>query len=74
LFILSWIKIPAAKNINALNKACVIKWKKPIVKNPEAIINIIRPSWLNVDIAIIFFKSYSNKADKPLNNMVNEEI
>lgn len=69
-----WIMTPAHKKSKALNKACVIKWKKASSGKLIEIANIITPSWLKVDKAIIFFRSYSKKATNPDINIVNEEI
>lgn len=57
-------------NKSALNIACVIRWKKASDGKDRAIAPIITPSCLNVDSAIIFFMSYSNRADMPAINIV----
>lgn len=61
-------------NNKALNSAWVNKWKNASLANPIAKILIIKPSWLKVDNAIIFFKSYSKLAPNPAINIVNPEI
>ena len=43
----------------------MIKWKKASMGKPRAILDIITPSWLNVDRAIIFFISVSTIAAIP---------
>lgn len=58
-----WIILPAQRNIEDLKKACVIKWKNAMNKAPIEIENIIIAICLNVDIAIIFFISFSHIAD-----------
>lgn len=57
--------MPAVINSKALNRAWVIKWKKVICGTFIASLNIIVPSWLNVDRAIIFFISHSLNALRP---------
>lgn len=63
LLVSKWIIVPAQIKSKALNKACVIKWKNAIKgwDKPKAI--IIIPSWLSVERAMIFFKSFSDLAD-----------
>jgi len=53
---------PAQINSRALNKACVIKWKKAIEGMFKARVNIISATCLRVDKAIIFFISHSAMA------------
>ena len=48
----------------------MIRWKKAKLGNPKAILDIITPSWLKVDKAIIFFISVSTKAAIPAIVMV----
>jgi len=54
-----WIKIPAHINKRALKQAWVAKWKNVKSGKPKAKVDIINPNWLNVERAIIFFKSNS---------------
>jgi hypothetical protein len=56
----------------ALNKAWVIKWKKVKRGRPMAKVEIITPSWLRVDSAMIFLRSHSTMAAIPAINMVIE--
>lgn len=65
---------PPQRNNKALNKACVIRWKKARVGSPRPRLAIITPSCLSVERAIIFFKSHSTMADMPAINIVAEEI
>lgn len=61
---------PAHINKVALNKAWVNKWKKAKLYSPKDKILIIKPNCLNVDRAIIFFKSNSKFAPNPAINIV----
>lgn len=56
--------VPAHTNSKALNRAWVMRWKKAIIGefNPSAI--NITPNWLRVERAIIFFRSFSYRADR----------
>lgn len=74
LFINVWIKVPALINRSALKVAWVIKWKNAIVGALKEILIIIIPSWLNVESAIIFFMSVSNRAAVPAIRVVSVEI
>lgn len=69
-----WIIEPAQINSKALNKACVIKWKKANLGSPTDKASIITPSCLKVDNAIIFFMSHSVKAAIPAINIVKDEV
>lgn len=71
-----WVlmKVPAQMNINALNIACVIRWKSASDGKFMASLVIITLSCLNVDNAITFFMSYSIVADNPDINIVIELI
>lgn len=66
--------MPAAINRRALKRAWVIKWKKAKPGSLIEIVEIITPSWLRVDRAIIFFRSHSARADIPAISMVTEAI
>lgn len=61
-------------NSRALNKAWVIRWKKASFGKPKAKLIIITPNCLNVDSAIIFFKSHSVRATIPAINIVVVEV
>lgn len=67
-----WIKTPAVINNKALKSAWVIRWKNVIWGTPIARLNIIVPSWLSVERAIIFFISHSAKALRPAINVVRQ--
>lgn len=68
------IKVPAEINRSALNRACVIRWKNAKLGSIIAILDIITPSWLRVDRAMIFFISVSAIAAIPAINMVDMAI
>ena len=57
--------IPAHINNIALKNAWDNKWKKDNMGLPIPKVNIIIPSWLSVDNAMIFFISISNMAVIP---------
>jgi len=59
------MRVPAHRNRRALNRACVIRWKKASVGAPIARLVIITPSCLRVERAIIFFISHSVIALRP---------
>lgn len=63
LFLCMWIITPAVIKRRALNIACEIKWKKANwgCFIPSAIIMI--PNCLSVLRAMIFFKSFSERAE-----------
>lgn len=65
---------PAHTNRRALNRACVIKWKRVKLGIFKASLAIITPNCLKVDRATIFFKSCSAKATVPAINMVIDDI
>lgn len=69
-----WIIDPAQINRSALNRAWVIKWKNARAGRPSPRVDSITPSWLSVDRAIIFLRSYSIRADSPAINMVRDAI
>lgn len=54
----------------ALKKACVQMWNRAIFGNPRPKANIIRPSWLVVEYAMIFFISCWRKAEVAANMAV----
>lgn len=54
--------------------AWVTRWKVARVGRPRASVAIIRPSWLRVDRAMIFFMSHSTIAAVPAISMVADEI
>lgn len=56
---------------SALNKAWVTMWKNANLGMCIPILIIIRPSWLKVDRAIIFFISHSEIALNPAMNIVD---
>jgi hypothetical protein len=68
------INAPAPMNSKALNNACVIIWKNVNIGIFSARLVIIIPSCLNVDNAIIFFMSHSDKALSPAINIVEVAI
>ena len=51
------ITLPAARNINALKKACVTRWKMPMAKAPTPTARNMYPSWLMVEYANTRFRS-----------------
>jgi len=61
---------PAQMNRSALNRACVTMWKNARFGISIPMLIIIRPSWLSVDRAIIFFMSHSVVALNPAINIV----
>lgn len=65
---------PEHKNIEDLKNAWTIRWKKAMVLEPIEIANIIIAIWLKVDIAIIFFISFSQIADNLEEIEVIDEI
>lgn len=52
----------------------MIKWKKAKFGRFRAMVEIITPSWLRVDSAIIFFRSHSTIAAIPAINIVQDAI
>jgi hypothetical protein len=52
----------------------VYKWKSVKYTDPIASAIIITPSWLKVESAIIFFKSFSKFAPTPAIKRVRTEI
>lgn len=66
--------MPAHTNRRALNKACVIKWNKAMLGSPIPSLPIITPSWLNVESAIIFFRSGSTVAARPAMSIVKQAM
>jgi len=62
LWLFMEIKQPAEMNSSALNNACVSMWKNIslYIFSPNDI--VIKPNWLKVDKAIIFFMSFSYSA------------
>ena len=69
-----WIITPDTINNAALNKAWQSKWKKQKKTNPWLKENIIKPSWLSVEKAIIFLRSHSKLAHRPAISIVPKEI
>lgn len=61
-------------NSSALNMAWVVMWKKAYHGLLATILNIMIPSWLKVDRAIIFLKSHSMVALRPAINVVDVAI
>jgi len=57
--------------ISGWNNACVNRWKKTKLERPIEIAIIVRPNCLNVDKAIILFKSHSKFGPGPAINIVN---
>jgi hypothetical protein len=68
------INAPAPINSKALNSACVTMWKNVNIGRLSAKLVIIIPNCLNVDRAIIFFMSHSDRALIPAINIVVVEI
>lgn len=53
-----WITVPEHKNRSALKKAWVQMWKNASSGSFRPIATIIRPSWLEVEKAMIFLMSF----------------
>lgn len=68
------INDPAPINNNALNRACVVMWKKVSMGRFSPKLVIIIPNCLSVDSAIIFFISHSVVALTPAINIVDVAI
>lgn len=66
--------VPAAINSRALNMAWVSRWNVASAGKFSANVAIIRPSWLRVERAMIFFMSHSAIAAVPAMSMVADEI
>jgi hypothetical protein len=62
---------PEHINKDALNKACVSKWKKQKIINEQQYEDTMNPNCLNVEKATIFFKSMSKLAIIPAIKIVN---
>lgn len=73
-FIVMWMIMPAHMNKSALNVAWVIRWKNVRVFMFSPKVNIMSPSWLRVDKAMIFLRSNSNKALIPAISIVNRPV
>ena len=66
--------MPAHRNIRALNIAWVIRWKKVHSGRLRARLIIITPSWLRVDSAMIFLRSFSMVAAILAIRIVSDDI
>lgn len=58
----------------ALNRACVMRWKKVRVGSLRPRVAIITPSWLRVERAMIFLRSDSVVAARPAISIVRDAI
>lgn len=67
-----WMIDPAQMNNIALKKAWVQIWMKANSGWLSPIVTIIRPSWLEVENAIIFLMSFWVRAHKAVKRVVNE--
>lgn len=57
-----WMIDPEHRNSMALKKACVEMWRKASCGRFSPIVTIIRPSWLDVEKAMIFLMSFCVRA------------
>lgn len=65
-----WIIEPEHKNNMALKKACIEMCKKASCGWFRPIVTIMRPSWLDVEKAIIFLMSFWVRAQNAVNRVV----
>lgn len=60
---------PEQRNSMALKKACVEMWKKASCGRFSPMVTIIRPSWLDVENAMIFLMSFCVRAHVAANSV-----
>lgn len=65
-----WMMEPAHRNNIALKKACVQMCRKAKCGWLIPTVTIMRPSWLEVEKATIFFRSFCVKAQIAVNSVV----
>lgn len=66
-----WIITPEHINSIALKKAWVQMWRNANCGNPSPIVTIIKPSWLDVEKAMIFLISFCVRAQIAVNKVVS---
>lgn len=64
-----WMIRPEHKNNMALKKACVEMWRKASWGRSSPMVTIMRPSWLEVEKAMIFLISFWVRAQMAANRV-----
>lgn len=64
-----WMMEPEHRNNMALKNACVEMWRKASCGRLSPMVTIMRPSWLEVEKAMIFLISFCVRAHVAANNV-----